>query len=443
MVTAAAGESMRRRVQVSAYLGAVIEWYDFYLYGFAAATVLNVLFFPRLDAAAGIIASFATLAVGFVARPLGALIFAHYGDRVGRRGVLVVTLSAMGVASTLIGLLPTYATAGIWAPILLVTLRLLQGVSAGGEWGGAVLVTVEHAATGRRGLAASLPQVGLFTGVLLANGVFFVASLLPDEEFRSWGWRVPFLSSIVLVGIALWIRLRVTESPVFEAARSRGALSRQPLIDLLRYRWRALLVAVLLVIGLSSFSAFEGVFLTSYAIQLGFSTSEALAMTLVGTSLAVLMLPLSAHLSDRYGRRRLVATGTILAMAAASVVLSAVGTGNLVLSIAAVALLWITHSVAYGPLAAWLSELFPTGSRYGGVSIGYQVAVTLGAGMFPLIAAALLAAAGGVPHHGLVLAYVLAGCLLTLAGTRMAGETAYDSFSRIDERADLAVSRRN
>jgi MFS family permease len=229
---------------------------------------------------------------------------------------------------------------------------MLQGVSAGGEWGGAVLLTVEYAGAGRRGVASSVAQIGLFSGVLLANGVFFLVSLLPTEQFLSWGWRVPFLGSVVLVGIALWIRLGVGESPVFERARRADAVSPRPLLDLVRFQWRSVLVVTLLMFGLASFSAFQGAFLTSYAIQLGFSTSAALAMTLAGTTLALLMLPVSARLSDKFGRRRLVTTGVLLMILSSCAVFPALDTRQPVLSIAAVAMLWVAHSVAYGPSAA-------------------------------------------------------------------------------------------
>jgi MFS family permease len=426
---------MRRRVQTSSFLGALIEWYDFYLYSFAAATVLNTLFFPKLDPGVGVIASFATLAVGFIARPLGALIFARFGDRHGRKQVLVVTLLLMGLSSALMGLLPTYGDIGIWAPILLVALRVLQGLSAGGEFGGAILMNVEHAQARRRGVASAVAQVGLYAGILLANGVFFLVSLLPVDQFQSWGWRLPFLGSFVLVVVALWIRLGISESPVFEEAKAEHALSDRPVLDLFRYQWRPLLIVVMLLFGIATFSAFMGAFMTSYATQLKFSTSSALAMSLTGTALGVVVLPVSAALSDRFGRKRMAYIGVGLMLVTPCLVFPVIEQKVLVLSILAVALLWISHSTAYGPIAAWMSELFPTSNRYGGVSIGYQVSALLGAGFFPLIGAALLAASGGVGHYALVLGYVLITVLITLVGALLARETAHDDFVELDQHA--------
>ncbi|MDH6291321.1 MFS transporter [Rhodococcus opacus] len=426
---------MQRRVQLSAYLGALVEWYDFFIYGFASAVVLNTLFFPELDPAVGTIAAFATLAAGYLTRPLGALLFTHFGDRIGRARVLVITLMMMGIASTLIGLLPTYDSIGIWAPLLLVALRLLQGISAGGEYGGAVLLTVEHASDNRRGFAASFAQLGVFSGLLLANGVFIVASLLPDSVFLSWGWRVPFLASVVLIAIAAWVRSGVTESPVFEEARDAKQLAKRPLVELFRSQWRPLLVVVLLMFGVSSFSAFESSFITAYAKLLGFTTTEALAMTLIGTVLGVIVLPLSALASDRVGRRPIVTIGVVLMIVAAALVFPALHAGSLILAIVGVAALWVSHSSAFGPLAAWMSELFPTKSRFGGVSIGYQIGATAGSGLFPLIGASLLEVGGGVGNYGLVLGYVIVGVVVTLVGTRMARETAHGTLADSEETA--------
>ena len=435
--------SMRRRVQVSAFLGAVIEWYDFYLYGYAAAVVLNTLFFPSTDAAAGTLGAFATLAVGWLARPLGAVVFGYFGDRTGRRGVLVATLLMMGLASALIGVLPTYGSVGVAAPVLLVVLRVVQGVSAGGEFAGAILMTVEHSRPTRRALASSVAQMGLYVGVLLANVVILLVALLPRAAFLSWGWRLPFLGSVLLVVVALWIRLGVTESPVFEEAKREHHIGRHPLRALVHDHWRELLVVILIMFGIATISAFQGVFLASYAVASGFTTVNALTMTLVGTVAAVIMLPISAFASDRIGRKKLVVTGGIVMIPAVWLALVGVGSRNLGWALLGGALPWIGHSIAYGPIAAWMSELFPTGNRYGGVSIGYQFSATLGAGFFPLIGTALLAASGGPPHHGLVYAYLVVAALVTLAGAHLARETSRDSFAAIEERGagpDLVVN---
>ena len=427
--------SMRRRVQLSSFLGALIEWYDFYLYSFVAATVFNGLFFPTVDPATGVIASFATLAAGFVSRPLGALIFARLGDRSGRKRVLVITLLMMGLASALIGLLPTYKSIGLWAPILLVALRVIQGISAGGEFGGAVLMTVEHAEKGRRGLASSVAQIGLYAGILLANAVLFGASLLPSGDFTAWGWRIPFLGSFLLVAVALWIRLGIDESPVFEEAKHEAALSKRPVLDLLRMQWRSLLAVLLLMFGVATLSAFLTSFVPAYAVQSGFTPSQALALTLTAIALGVIVLPSAAALSDKVGRKKVVLAGGILMILASLITFPALGTKNLGVAILAVATLGIAHSTAYGPMAAWISELFPTSSRYSGVSIGYQIAALLGAGFFPIIGTSLLVAGGGIGHYELVLGYVLFSILVTLLGVRLARETAHEGFVDLDQEA--------
>ena len=432
----ASSRSMQRRVQWSGFFGAVMEWYDFYLYSFASATLFGPLFFPQASAAVGVLASFATLAVGFVVRPLGGLLFGHFGDRIGRRGVLVFTLALMGGASTLMGVLPTYAAAGIWAPVLLVLLRIAQGISAGGEWAGGVLMTIEHASGRRRALATSGPQMGLYAGIVLANAVFLLVSLLPHGQLFSWGWRLPFLGSIVLVGIALWIRLGINETPVFKAAQERNAISKRPLAGLFRNHRRALLIVILLVFGVSSIGSFKNTFLASYAIQMNYSTTAALTIPIVGEVLAGLLVPVFSAASDRFGRKNLAATGSLLMILGGWLSFVGIGTHNLAIAILCVILLCIPHSMVYGPIAAWVSELFPTGNRYGGVSVGYQVGTTLGSGFLPLIAAALLLAGGGAPHYGLVLAYLAFVCLLNLAGVVMARETAHASFEQIDGATD-------
>ncbi|ALE72608.1 hypothetical protein AD006_12530 [Pseudonocardia sp. EC080610-09] len=425
-------DTQRRRAMWSALLGTLVEYYDFYLYSLLAAVAIGPLFFPGSDPAAALLASFATLAVGFVARPVGALLMTAVGDRLGRRNVLLVTVLAMGIASLLIGLLPTYDTIGVWAPVLLVVLRVVQGLAAGGEFGGGLLMSMEYARDERRGLASSAPQVGLYAGIILANASLLLVSLLPREMFLGWGWRLPFYFSLVLVAVTLWVRAGVDETPVFERAKRRKELAHRPLRDLFRTQWRGLAVVVLAAFAVTTASAFNSSYKPAYAIQLGFTSSQALTITLLGTSTGLLFVPLFAGLSDRWGRKRLAVGGIVLIPFTAWVAFEALGTGSFGLAIVAAVLPAVAHSMAFGPVGAWIAEMFPTRFRYGGASIGFQLAATLGAGFFPLIATGLSAAAGGPPHYGLVLTYLVMASVISLVGVNLARETARVTFDEID-----------
>ncbi|MET0452112.1 MAG: MFS transporter [Mycobacterium sp.] len=423
---------MRRRAQLSAYLGSLLEYYDFYLYGYAAALVLGGLFFPTTDPSVGVLSSFASLAVGFLARPIGALIFGHFGDRLGRRQVLVVTLLIMGLASVAIGLLPTYESIGLWAPAMLIALRISQGVSAGGEFAGALLVAVEHASEHRRALFSSVTQLGLYSGILLANVVLLLVSLLPDDAFMAWGWRVPFLSSIVLVAVTLWIRLKVSETPSFEHARRTGQLASNPLLDLFREQRRKVGLVVMVMIGVTAGAAFCISFLPAYAVASGFSKTQALVMPLIGTVLGMIVVPLAAHVSDLVGRRRVALVGCVFLAFGAWAALEGANTGNWPVTLTLSLIPMVAHSVAYAPTVAWIGELFPTRSRYSGVSVGFQFAATFGAGLFPLIASALLISTGGVPNYMLPLAYFALLLVVSIAGMLIARETSAATFAELD-----------
>jgi MHS family shikimate/dehydroshikimate transporter-like MFS transporter len=418
---------MRRRVLTSSFVGSVIEWYDFYLFGVASAAVFNRLFFPDFSSTAGTLAAFATLAAGFVARPVGGVIWGHFGDKVGRKKMLVLSIVLMGVSTTLVGVLPTFATIGIWAPILLVLMRLIQGVSAGGEWGGAVLMSMEHAPK-RRGLSSSVAQIGLYGGILLANGIFALASLMPDESFLAWGWRIPFLASAVLVGIGLWIRLGVEESPVFKEAQKKAAEQKAaggekaplPLLEVLR-RPKNLLLSIFLVLGPFAASAVYGTWVVSYGVQLGFPRTDVLNAVLISAAIGLLGQPVFAGLSDYVGRKAVVGVGAVLQAVSIVVMFSMMDTGSVALMYVGISLAALAHAVVYSPLGAWLGELFPTTQRYTGASLGYQIAGTVGGGFTPLICASLLTAAGG-GTAGISL-YMAATCVLTLIAVFVAKET--------------------
>ncbi|WP_345382670.1 MFS transporter [Pseudonocardia yuanmonensis] len=413
---------MRNRVLLSSFFGSVIEWYDFYLFGIASAAVFNQLFFPEFSSTAGTLASFATLAAGFIARPIGGVIWGHFGDRVGRKGMLVLSIVLMGVSTTVVGLLPTYATIGIAAPLLLVLMRLIQGVSAGGEWGGAVLMTMEHAPK-RRGLSSSVAQMGLYGGILLANGVFALASALTGDAFLDWGWRIPFLISAVLVVIGLWIRLGVQESPIFKQAREQAQQAeapKVPLVEVLRHP-KNLLLSIALVLGAFAASAVYGTWIVSYGIQDGFPRADILNAVLISAAIGLVFQPVFAYLSDLWGRRLVVGVGAVLQALSIPVMFALMDTGSVGAMYLGISLAAFTHAIVYSPLGAWLGELFPTTQRYTGASLGYQIAGTVGGGFAPLICASILAATGGTTGISL---FIGATCLLTVVAVFFAAETS-------------------
>ncbi|SDL16205.1 MFS transporter [Arthrobacter sp. ok362] len=416
----------QRRVLLSSLVGALIEWYDFYLFGIASAMVFNVLFFPQFDPLVGTLLAFITLAVGFFARPLGGAIWGHYGDKVGRKQMLVLSILAMGVCTTAMGLLPTYAQIGVAAPVLLLVLRLVQGIAAGGEWGGAVLMAMEHSPK-RRGFSSSFPQMGLTGGILVANGVFaLVAGMMPEDQLLAWGWRIPFLLSAVLVMIGLWIRLGVSESPVFLAEQRKQAQApsqrKAPLVEVFRHP-RTLIVTILLVIGPFAVSAVYLTFAASYGLQVGFSRSDLLTASIVAAAVGVIGQPIFATWSDYIGRKKVVGLGLILQAVTGVIFFAQMNAGSVAGLYWSISLIAIAHAICYAPLAAWLGELFPTHLRYTGSSMGYQIAGTLGGGLTPAVCTWLLITAGGAPHSELVVIFAAAASLLSLVGVLMAKET--------------------
>ncbi|AZQ74759.1 MFS transporter [Streptomyces luteoverticillatus] len=424
------------RIVVASLIGTTIEWYDFFLYGSAAALVFNKLFFPGSDPLVGTLLSFLTYAVGFAARPLGALVFGHFGDRLGRKRLLVTSLLMMGGATCAIGALPTHATAGSLAPVLLTTLRLVQGFALGGEWGGAVLLVAEHGDPRRRGFWASWPQTGAPAGQLLASGVLSVlTTLLPDEEFTAWGWRIPFLLSGVLVVVGLWIRLSVDESPVFKAARAQaearrrdvGTRERMPVVAVLRDQWRDVLVAMgarmAENIGYYVITAFVLVYATEHA---HLSKQTALNAVLIGSAVHFAVIPAWGALSDRVGRRPVYLLGAVGVGAWAFPFFALAGSGSSWALVVAVTVGLVFHGAMYAPQAAFFSEMFTTGVRYSGASIGAQFSSVAAGAPAPLIATALLAEHGsGAP----VALYVMAAAALTVAAVGCARETRHRDLS--------------
>ncbi|GAA5156186.1 MFS transporter [Pseudonocardia eucalypti] len=412
-----------RKVIVASLIGTSLEWYDFFLYSAAAAVVFNKLFFPQFDPLVGTLLAFITNAVAFIARPLGGIVFGHFGDRVGRKMVLVLTLVLMGGATFLIGALPTYATIGVWAPILLGLLRFLQGLGLGGEWGGAVLMTMEHGDPERRGFNASWPQVGVPMGNLLAAGVLGVlGAVLPEQEFLSWGWRVGFLLSGALVLVGLWIRTTVAESPAFTELAKSGQKAEKPLVEVLRRHPRELLVAMAARVGTDvAFYTFTLYILTYVVTNLGLPRSVGFNAVLIGSACQLALIPLFGALSDRYGRRPVYAAGAIGAAVWAFAFFPLLNTKSSVVIILATVVALVTHAAMYGPQAAFVSELFSTRLRYSGASMGYQLAGILGGAIAPIVSIALVR-----EFHTAyaVSVYVLAMLLLTLVALKLAPETS-------------------
>jgi len=428
-----------RRVIVASLVGTSLEWYDFFLYGTASALVFNKLFFPNFDPAVGTLLAFATYAVGFIARPLGGIVFGHFGDRVGRKQVLVVTLLIMGIATFLIGLLPTYATIGVAAPILLVALRFVQGLGLGGEWGGAVLMSLEHGARDRRGLNASWPQIGVPVGNLLAAGVLALLNVvLSEEAFLSWGWRVAFLLSGALVIVGLWIRVTIAESPLFAEVEQAGAKARMPLVEVLRQHPKELLIAMGARLGTDvAFYTFTLYILTFITTNLGLPRGVGLNAVLIGSAFQLALIPFFGRLSDRVGRRPVYAAGAVSAALWAFVFFPLLSTRSTTVIVLATIVALATHAAMYGPQAAFIAELFSTKLRYSGASMGYQIAGVLGGGIAPLVSIALVSATG-TPFA--VSFYVLAMVALTLVALAVAPETAridlHDEPAAVQDRAE-------
>jgi metabolite-proton symporter len=378
-----------RRVVMASMVGTTIEWYDFVLYGSAAALVFNKLFFPTTDPTVGTFLSLSVYAVGFFARPLGGIVFGHFGDRIGRKKLLMLSLVLMGVATVLIGLLPTYAQIGIWAPLALVALRLVQGFAVGGEWGGAVLMAAEHGDAARRGFWASWPQAGVAAGSLLSAGVLaLMAGFQSEEDFLDWGWRVPFLLSALLVVVGWYIRNRVEESPMFEKALDEAEVPpRLPALDVIRERPMAILLGSGLRVGenISYYilTVFSLTFLVDVAAE---SRSTALNALLIGAAVQFFAIPLFALLSDRIGRRPVYAFGGLGLAAFAFAFFPMLASGDGTLIIAAIVVGLVLHGAMYGPQAAFITELFPTRIRYSGVSIAYQLTSIVAGSLAPIVA---------------------------------------------------------
>jgi len=413
-----------RVVALASLIGTTIEWYDFFLYGTAAALVLNRLFFPTFDPLSGTLASLATYSVGFVARPIGGIVIGHYGDRIGRKSMLVLTLVIMGVATFLIGLLPTYTAIGPLAPVLLVLLRTAQGFGVGGEWGGATLMAVEHAPTGRRGFYGSWPQIGVPAGLLLANLVYRPFSRMPEAAFLSWGWRVPFLMSIVLVAVGLVIRVRILETPAFTRVKATGREARQPILDVLRQYPKEVLLAMGARLAENGAFYLYTVFVLVYAAQhVHMDSNLVLEGLILAAALELGAIPLYGALTDRFGRRPVYLFGAAMTALLAYPIFRMLDTGSPVLVPLALLLgLLLGHAAMYAPQGAFFSELFGTRVRYSGASLGVQLSSVLAGGLSPLIATSFLQ--HGYARGALSL-YLIGMALITIASVVAATETMH------------------
>ena len=412
-----------RRAAIAGFIGSLMEWYDFYLFGTASALVFGKLFFPSVSPAAGTLAAFATFAVGFISRPIGAVLFGHIGDRVGRRYALLATALLMGLGTLAIGVLPTYDAIGVWAPVLLVVLRLLQGLGIGGEWGGASLVALEHAPTGRRGFVGSLPQMGSPMGLLLSTLAFAVMNRMDPDSFAAWGWRVPFLISGLFLVAAIYIRLAVEETPAFLKAKAAGEQAALPIVTLFRlYRRNIALATGARLADAVVFNAIN-VFGISYAaVTLKVDRGTMLSGFVVAAGVEVVLLPLIGALSDRVGRRPIYLAGVVLSGLFIFAYFPLLQTGSTLLAwFAIVMALSVGTGLMFAIQSSFFSELFGTNVRYTGISIGYQLSALIGGAPTPLIASALVFWAGGAWWP--VAVYVSAVCAVSAVCVYLAAET--------------------
>ncbi|MDC3724397.1 MFS transporter [Rhodococcus sp. Rp3] len=428
-----------RRVLMSSFLGSAIEYYDFLLYATAATLVFGPLFFQGQSQAVALLLSFATFAVGYIARPLGGIIFGSLGDRIGRKTSLFTTMLMMGIASTAIGLLPTAASIGALAPILLVIVRIVQGLAVGGEWGGAALMALEHAPKQKRGFGASMANMGGPAGGVLAVVVYSAFAAMPEEQFMSWGWRIPFLLSAVLVAFGLFVRMKVAESPVFVAAQKRsegGTKSSATILVVLRKYPRAVAYAATAVVGALVFQTFFTTFAISITTNTGMSATAGLLCKGFGSLVNIFAIAFFAHLSDRVGRRRVLIIGSVACMIAAYPLIMLFASGNLAVVLFGFALGNIVQASIYGPVAAYVSELFETRTRNTGAGVSYQLGAIIG-GFTPLVATSLWqfgkanVATTGWAQFSPVGLYLIAGCLVTLVSVSLGKETKNKSLDEV------------
>jgi metabolite-proton symporter len=428
----------RRQVRLAALastVGTTIEWYDFFLYNTAAALIFPALFFPESTAYAGRLESFATYAVGFAARPVGAAIFGHWGDRIGRKATLIVTLLLMGISTAIVGLLPGSDSIGSLAPVLLVALRLLQGLAVGGEWSGSVLLSMEWGDQRRRGLMASFPQLGVAFGLILGTGFLYLLSWwLTDAQFSSWGWRIPFVFSLVMVAVGLYIRMRIFETPMFARRVQQRQISRLPTWDAIRRHWKPIVLSALARMSEQApFYVITAFTLTYLTEDEGYSKTFALAAILSAAALEVAVVPFYGHLSDKAGRKKIYMIGAALTGVYGFVLFAAMNSGLAFIAFIGVFFALIPHGMQYGPQASLIAESFPTSLRYAGAGMGYQLASVIAGGPAPLVATWLLAHTGSE--------YSIAAAILGCAVITLIAVSLMDDYSTHDIDDDAAYER--
>lgn len=413
-----------KRLAMASAVGTALEWYDFTIYNLMAALIFGQIFFPSFDPLVGTLVAFSTYAVGYVSRPLGGFVFGLLGDRLGRRAVLVLTLIIMGVTSALMGLLPSYASLGIFSPLLLVSLRFIQGVALGGEWAGAVLIAMEHGDDSRRGRNASFAQMGPSCGAIMGTGIIALITLmLSDSQFVDWGWRIPFLLSVVIVGIGMFIRLGISETPAFLQAKKNREDTKQPIFTIFSQHLKALVIAGGSRIGTDIFYALTVVFSLTYVTTvLGLPRSTALFATMLGAVGNAIMVPVYGALSDRFGRRVVYGLGALIAMGWVWVFFMLLDTSNPLVICVAVIIGLQVHAVMYGPQAAFAAEQFPVAVRYSGTSLTYTLSGLLGGAFAPLIITSLFDAS---KTSTWVCVYVVLGLLITFLSIWCSRETVH------------------
>ncbi|WP_334160949.1 MFS transporter [Achromobacter insolitus] len=442
MMTTKPAAARSRRDYVTAGLasmmGTTIEWYDFFLYGTAAALIFNKIFFPSFDPLTGTLAAFATYSVGFFARPLGGVIFGHYGDKMGRKSMLLITLLLMGVPTILIGLIPSYEQIGYWAAVLLVMMRFLQGIAVGGEWGGAVLMAVEHAPEGKKGFFGSLPQAGVAPGLILSSLAMGAVATLPEADMLAWGWRLPFLASVVLLLVGWFIRVKVAESPDFEQMKEKGAKVEVPVAEVLKHHRRALMVVVGARLAEVTWFYTVVTFSLAYATgTLGIARSVMLDATIWGAAVALFTMPLFGMLGDRIGHKWVFMAGTLGILACAPVFFQLLGTRDTEWIILAVCLaVGLVYACLYGPEGTLFSSQFPPEVRYTGISLAVQVSGAIGGGLAPIVATWLLAKGGGDPRYVVWYLSIL-GVIALFSAWLMRSDAAAAAALRVPARANL------
>jgi metabolite-proton symporter len=407
-----------RRAVIAATVGTTIEWYDFFLYGTAAGLVFGKLYFPNSDPLAATLSAFAIYAIGFAARPVGAAIFGHYGDRIGRKATLIATLVLMGIGTFLVAFVPTYASIGIWGAVILTLLRIVQGIGVGGEWGGSILISMEWARThGHRGLVASWPQFGVPAGLFLSNLAVLFFSWLSGDDFVTWGWRIPFFLSLLLVGIGLWIRLGILETPVFQRLVREKKIERTPIIEVFKKQPKEILLSALLRMAEQAPFYIFTAFIFAYATKtLGQPRNLVLTAVLVASVVSFITIPVSGHISDRIGRKRMYLIGAAVVGVFGFVYFGLLGTMSAALIFVAIVLSLIPHDMMYGPQAALIAEAFTPRLRYSGASLGYQLASVIAGGPAPLIATWLFA----TYHSGYAIAVYIGICsVISLISTSL------------------------